>query len=161
MRTRGDVGEISFFFSIKRIARRPIVQLGINLGKIPRVFQLHRHEIDNGVRRHLLNIGFYMIRQIAVFFRIKQLHAVKMEIMTLIHGDIRPPLLPTPLTETAVQYRTEKADGDLFFGCSIHFQTTSKRFFPRQMRRNRRPKAARNPYVKFGVPPARSLWFAG
>ena len=55
-----------------------------------------------------------MIRQFAVFLRIKQLHAVKMKILTLIHGDIRPPLLPTPLTETAVQYRTEKADGDIF-----------------------------------------------
>ena len=122
MRTRGDVGEIGFFLRIKCIARRPIVQLGINLGKIPRVFQLHRHEIDGGVRRHLLNIGFYMIRQIAVFLRIKQLHAIKMEIMTLIHGDIRPPLLPTPLPETAVQYRTEKADGDLFFVTHLLFR---------------------------------------
>ena len=97
------------------------MQLGINLGKIPRVFQLHRYEIDGGVRRHILNIDFYMIRQFAVFLRIKQLHTVKMEILTLIHGDVRPPLLPTPLPETAIQYRAEKADGDLFFGCAIHF----------------------------------------
>ena len=60
-----------------------------------------------------------MIRQIAVFLSIKQLHAVKMEILTLIHGDVRPPLLPTPLTETAVQHRAEKADGDVF--STIHF----------------------------------------
>ena len=71
VRTRGDVGEIGFLFRIKRIASRPVVQLGINLGKIPRIFQLHRYEIDGGVRRYVLNIGFYMIRQFAVFLRIK------------------------------------------------------------------------------------------
>ena len=65
------------------------------------------------------NIGFYMIRQLAVFLSIKQLHTVNMKILALIHGNVRPPLLPTPLAETAVQYRAEKADSDIF--STIHF----------------------------------------
>ena len=96
------------------------MQFGINLGEIPRVCQLHRHEIDDCVRRYLLNIGFYMIRQFAVFLRIKQLHTVEMKILTLIHGDVWPPFQPTALTETFVQHCTKKADGDLFFGDGIH-----------------------------------------
>ena len=120
MCTRSDVGEIGFFFNIKCIARCPVVQLGVNLGKIPRVCQLHRYEIDGSVRRHILNIGFYMICQITVFLRIEQLHTVEMKILTLIHGDIWPPFQPTPLTETFIQHCTEKADGDLFFGIGIH-----------------------------------------
>ena len=52
-----------------------------------------------------------------------------MKILTLIHGDIRPPLLPTPLTETFIQHCTEKTNGNLFLGLVFMFQTAFKLFF--------------------------------
>ena len=102
VRARGDVGVIIFGFGIKGIGRSPVVQFGIDFAEIPRIRQLHVDEINLRVGAQRVNIIAYALGKRAIFFAVKQLHAVEADVGALVQGDVGPPFLPTGLPEAVV-----------------------------------------------------------
>ena len=120
VRAGGDVYPVFFFFGVKGIACRPVVQAGIDFAEIPGVGKLHLHQIDGGVRRAVADVGAYLVGKRPVFVGVKQLDAVEDEVAALVHGDIRPPFVPAAFTAAGVELGAEEADYDAGFlshGC--------------------------------------------
>ena len=116
----GDMHPVFFFFGIKGIVRRPVVQAGIDFAEIPGICKLHLHQVDGGVRRAVADVGADEVGQRAVFVGVEQLNAVKDEVIALVHGDVGPPFLPAAFTAASVQLGAEEADNDAGFwshGC--------------------------------------------
>ena len=116
----GDMHPVFFFFGIKGIVRRPVMQAGIDFAEVPGVGEFHLHEIDGSVRRAVADVGADEVGERPVFVGIKQLDAVKDEVVALVHGDVRPPFLPAAFTAASIQLGAEKADNDAGFlnhGC--------------------------------------------
>ena len=116
----GDMHPVFFFFGIKGIVRRPVMQAGIDFAEIPRVGELHLHQIDGGVRRAVADVGADEVGQRAVFVGVEEFDAVEDEVIALVHGDVGPPFLPAAFTAASIQLGAEKADNDAGFlnhGC--------------------------------------------
>ena len=116
VRAGGDVYPVFFFFGVKGIACRPVVQAGIDFAEIPGVGEFHLHEIDGGMRRAVADVGAYLVGEWPVFVGVKQLDAVKDEVAALVHGDVRPPFVPAAFTAASIQLGAEETDNDTGFG---------------------------------------------
>ena len=78
------------------------MQLGIDFAEIPRIFQLHVDEINLCVGAQRVNIIAHALGKRAIFFAVKQLHAVEADVGALVQGNIGSPFLPAALSEAIV-----------------------------------------------------------
>ena len=111
----GDMHQILFIFSIKRVVSGKVQQCGIYLLKIPRVGNIHLSQYHFSLRGGLLYILFYPACGLHITRLINQLEAVNMQIRLLTQPDTRPPFMPAVgFLAAPVEYRAENTNHNVF-----------------------------------------------